>query len=104
LEKADEFNQELKRHALVLERATDEHKRVIRKRDKELDQLRTDLEKAVSTMAGLTHKVRLLLRVHAFVDRFRLVYETRRRNQCSTSRKEFVERRTQAHARQCLSM
>lgn len=44
LGKFDQINQEYHRHITLLERSIEEHKRLIRKRDKEVDDVRKQLD------------------------------------------------------------
>ncbi|CAM2700904.1 unnamed protein product [Rotaria socialis] len=55
-ENAEELNQELKRHISVIERSNDEHKRVLRKRDKELEQVKNDFEQNLKNATILNNK------------------------------------------------
>lgn len=57
LDKFDEINQDLKRHLSVLEKSNEEHKKLIRKRDKELENVRNELEQHISNSVALNHKV-----------------------------------------------
>ena len=51
------MNQELKRHISLLERSNDEHKRSSRKREKELDQVKNEIEHNLKSSSSLTEKV-----------------------------------------------
>ncbi|CAF3804598.1 unnamed protein product, partial [Rotaria magnacalcarata] len=55
-ENVEELNQELKRHISVIERSNDEHKRVLRKRDKELEQVKNDFEQNLKNATILNNK------------------------------------------------
>jgi len=57
LEKIEEINQELKQHISTLERSNEEHKRLVRKRDKELEQIKTELEHNIKNASLFNHKV-----------------------------------------------
>jgi predicted RNase H-like nuclease (RuvC/YqgF family) len=57
LEKFEEANQEYKRHISVLERSIEEHKRLIRKREKELEQMRKEFEHNTLNASSLNNKV-----------------------------------------------
>lgn len=90
MEKVEEMNQELKRHVSALERSNEEHKRLVRKREKELDQVKNDLELNISNSVTLNHKV--FLHSCSKDDQCDdhhclsiLVYKTRSRTECSTS-------------------
>jgi hypothetical protein len=51
------LNQELKRHVSILERSSDEHKRLVRKREKELEQVKNEFEQNVKNASSLGTKV-----------------------------------------------
>jgi predicted RNase H-like nuclease (RuvC/YqgF family) len=57
LAKFEEINQEFKRHTSMLERSIDEHKRLVRKREKELDQVKNEFDHTVLNTSSLTNKV-----------------------------------------------
>ena len=57
MERYEETNQECQRHISVLERSIDEHKRLLRKREKELEQLKNEFEHNVLNASSLTNKV-----------------------------------------------
>lgn len=54
------MNKELKQHIAILERSNDEYKRLARKREKELDQTKNDLEINVKNTTLLNNKVLIL--------------------------------------------
>ena len=104
------MNQEFKRHVSTLERSNDEHKRLVRKREKELDQMKTEFEQNMTSVTGLNHKVCLeeifslfLAPLATLSDGF-LVYKARRRDQCSASWERVVRWRTETDAWQCQSV
>ncbi len=51
------MNEELKQHISILERSNDEHKRVTRKREKELDQIKNEFEHNIKNASSLSNKV-----------------------------------------------
>jgi hypothetical protein len=51
------MNQELKRHIALLERSTDDYKRLARKRENELEQVKTEFENNVKNASSLNNKV-----------------------------------------------
>lgn len=53
------MNQELKRHLSTLERSNEEHKRLVRKREKEVDQMKLEFEQNITNATSLNHKVGL---------------------------------------------
>lgn len=65
MQKFDEINQELKQHISLLERAIEEHKRLVRKREKELEQMKDDFELHTLDFSSLSNKV-LINFVYAF--------------------------------------
>ncbi len=68
----------------MYERSIEEHKRLVRKRDKELEQIKNDLEHNVLNASSLSNKVFSF----SFIDKknhYYLVYKTRCRNQCSSN-------------------
>ena len=67
MEKVDEMNEELKRHVAAVERSNDDQKRLIRKREKELDQVKNDLEINISNSVALNHKVRFGFLIDRFI-------------------------------------
>ena len=105
------MNQELKRHLSTLERSNEEHKRLVRKREKEVDQMKAEFEQNITNATSLNHKVGLEMifsfRSWHFYQRSQsvfLVYETRRRDQCSASWKCIISGRTETDTRQRQSM
>jgi predicted transcriptional regulator len=54
------MNQELKRHISLLERSNDEHKRAARKREKELEHVKNEMEYNVKNASSLSNKVLIL--------------------------------------------
>ena len=88
------MNQEYKRHISILERSIDEHKRLVRKREKETEQIKNDLENNVLDTSALTNKVfiqELLISKKNILFLCYLVYTTRCRNQCTSYRKYFIK-------------
>lgn len=67
MEKVDEMNEELKRHVAAVERSNDDQKRSIRKREKELDQVKNDLEINISNSVALNHKVRFVFQIDRLI-------------------------------------
>ena len=57
MEKLEEMNQEFKRHVSSLDRSNDEHKRLARKREKELEQVTHEFEHNVKNASTLHNKV-----------------------------------------------
>ncbi|CAF0922423.1 unnamed protein product [Adineta ricciae] len=55
-DKVEEMNQELKRHIALLERSNDEYKRLSRKRDHELEQVKNELESSIKSTTILNTK------------------------------------------------
>jgi hypothetical protein len=51
------MNQELKEHITILERSNEEHKRIARKREKDLDQMTNECEHNIKNASSLTTKV-----------------------------------------------
>jgi predicted RNase H-like nuclease (RuvC/YqgF family) len=60
LEKFEETHQEFKRHISLLERSIEEHKRLVRKREKELEQIKTDFEHKMLNVSSLNNKVNII--------------------------------------------
>ncbi|CAF3274872.1 unnamed protein product [Rotaria sp. Silwood2] len=56
LQKFEEINQELKTHISLLERSIEEHKRLIRKREKELEQIKNEFEHNILNVSSLSNK------------------------------------------------
>ncbi|CAF5109189.1 unnamed protein product, partial [Rotaria sp. Silwood1] len=56
LQKFEEINQELKVHISLLERSIEEHKRLVRKREKELEQMRNEFEHNILNVSSLSNK------------------------------------------------
>jgi phage shock protein A len=53
----EETNQECQRHSSILERSIEEHKRLVRKREKELEQVKNEFEHNVLNASSLNNKV-----------------------------------------------
>jgi hypothetical protein len=51
------MNKELKQHVAILERSNEEHKRVTRKREKELEQIKNEYEQTIKNTSSLSSKV-----------------------------------------------
>lgn len=51
------MNKELKQHITLVERSNDEYKRLVRKREKELEQTKNDLELNIKNSSSLNTKV-----------------------------------------------
>ena len=51
------MNQELKRHMSIVERSNDEHKRLLRKREKEFGQVKNEFEINLKNTSSLSNKV-----------------------------------------------
>ncbi|CAF3911189.1 unnamed protein product [Rotaria sp. Silwood1] len=56
LQKLEEINQELKLHISLLERSIEKHKRLIRKREKELEQVKNEFEHNIFNVSSLSNK------------------------------------------------
>ncbi|CAF4067543.1 unnamed protein product, partial [Rotaria sordida] len=56
LQKLEEINQELILHISLLERSIEEHKRLIRKREKELEQVKNEFEHKILNVSSLSNK------------------------------------------------
>lgn len=54
------MNRELKQHVTILERANEEYKRMNRKREKELDQIKTEYDHQLKANANFENKVSIL--------------------------------------------
>ncbi|CAF4993733.1 unnamed protein product [Rotaria sp. Silwood1] len=56
MQKLEEINQELKLHISLLERSIEEHKHLIRKREKELEQVKNEFEHNIFNVSSLSNK------------------------------------------------
>jgi len=55
------MNEEYKRHISMLERSIEEHKRLVRKREKELEQIKNEFEHNVLNASSISNKVFFIL-------------------------------------------
>jgi predicted RNase H-like nuclease (RuvC/YqgF family) len=93
LEKFEEANQEYKRHISLLERSIEEHKRLVRKREKELEQVKNEFEHNMLNASSLNNKVfYIFFRLEKnFLSLDYSVYKTRCRNEYASYGKYFIK-------------
>ena len=86
------MNEELKQHISILDRSTEEQKRAVRKREKDLDQMKNDYEYNLKSITALNQKV-LIPFPFLFLERFAslLVHPAGGRTERSSFRKRFIE-------------
>ncbi|CAF4478322.1 unnamed protein product [Didymodactylos carnosus] len=56
IQKFEEMDHELKRHITMLEKSLDEHKSIVRKREKELEQLKNDYDNNAKNYTSVANK------------------------------------------------